>query len=93
VWSDEVKTFLGEAWKMDGLVCTIAPADVISVNLEDYPVDCANVTERWPGVKVSGQAPTAMTAEDEQLRRLLELQHALEEDHADFDQQAKAVLQ
>jgi hypothetical protein len=91
-WSTEVKTFLGVAWKLDGLVCTIPPADIIEVEAEDLPVDCAEVTKRWPDVKNSNKAPTGSTVEDEQLRRLLDAYQALLEDRALFDQQVKVAL-
>lgn len=70
-WSDEVKTFLAVVHKHDGILCPQPPLDFVKIDVEGLPIDCAEVRERWPGVRASGRAPDGESVEDEQLRRLL----------------------
>jgi len=89
-WSEEVKAFLAIAWKLDGILCTIPPADFITIDTHDLVVDCAEVMRRWPQA-VAGTSPTRATVEDEQLRRLLSIHRELEDSRSRFLRQS-AVL-
>ncbi len=70
-WSEEIRVFLSAVHRHGGVLCPQAPLDFISVDTEGLPVDCKEVTERWPGVRGTGKAPSGDSVEDEQLRRLL----------------------
>lgn len=70
-WSDELKTFLAAVHRHDGILCPQPPLEFVKVDVEGLPIDCAEVTRRWPEVRASGRAPEGDSVEDEQLRRLL----------------------
>jgi hypothetical protein len=70
-FSGEVKTFLAAVHQHDGILCPQPPLDFVKVDVAELPIDCAEVTRRWPEVRASGRAPDGASAEDEQLRRLL----------------------
>lgn len=86
-WSDEVKDYLGVVWKNDGVLCTVPPADFVTIDTEDLPVDCAKVQEQWPEVRSSRIAPRGNTVEGEQLRRLLSVYEYLLEDMSRLEEQ------
>lgn len=70
-WAQEVKLYIGVVHRHDGVLCTQPPIDFVEVDTSGIDIDCADVDKRWPDVRKNGSAPTKMTMEDEQLRRLL----------------------
>lgn len=70
-WSVEVKNYLAVVHRHDGILCPQPPLEFVHVDVEGLPIDCEEVTARWPEVRASGRAPTGDSVEDEQLRRLL----------------------
>ncbi len=70
-WSSEVKAFLSVVHRHDSILCPQPPLEFVTVDVEGLPLDCAEVTRRWPEVRASGRAPAGDSVEDEQLRRLL----------------------
>jgi len=86
-WSEEVTEFLSIVHFHDGIFCPIEPLDFVTVDGENYPVDCAIVKEQWPAVRKSGRAPAEETVEAEQLRRLLLIREFLEESRERLRQQ------
>lgn len=79
VWSEELKTYLSVLLEHEGVFCPIPPLDFVEVDSEEYGVDCAAIKQRWPFVKLAKKAPTGDTVEEEQLRRLLLIQDALDD--------------
>jgi hypothetical protein len=91
-WSDEVKEYLAQLWKNDGVLLPIAPVDFITIDTEGLPLDMESVRRRWPEVRKTRSAPTGQTPEDEQLRRLLDIELALAEDRERIEQQAHLTV-
>lgn len=91
-WSDELLAYLEVVHKHDGVSCPIAPLDFVEVDFSDHPVDCEDVLRRWPDVRKARKAPTGDTVTDEQLRRLLIIQEALDEDRAQLKAQLPLLL-
>jgi hypothetical protein len=71
VWSEEVKGFIEQACRFEGIFCPPAPLDFVDVVPEHGAVDCASVQRKWPGVRSTGVAPEDETIVSEQLRRML----------------------
>jgi len=72
-WTDEVKTFIREACRFDGVFCPPIPLDFVEVGTKHGLLDCEDVQARWPEVRKADRAPTEETPESEQLRRNLEV--------------------
>lgn len=70
-FSDEVKVYLSVVHRHDGILCPQPPLEFVKIDVEGLPVDCNEVTQRWPEVRAAGRAPAGDSVEDEQLRRLL----------------------
>ncbi len=86
-WSEEMKVYLEVVHMFDGIFCSIPPLDFVQIDGRDYPVDCAEVSSKWPEVRRTGTAPTGDDVTSEQLRRLLVVQEALRESQADLRNQ------
>jgi hypothetical protein len=86
-WSDEMKTYFEVVHKFDGIFLAIEPLDFITVDVEDYPVDLADIVKRWPEVRRTEVPPQGMNVTDEQLRRLLVIHETLKESRADLRSQ------
>jgi len=86
-WSPEVKAFVISVYKHDGILMPLPPADFVSLEAEDYPVDLMKVLQKWPEVRAFEKAPTEESPEAEQLRRLLLVHQYLEESRAHLRQQ------
>jgi hypothetical protein len=91
-WSDEMRAYLEVVHKHDGISCSIEPLEFVEVDMEDYPVDCADVVRQWPLVRRTRKAPTGDTTTDEQLRRLLVVQQSIDEDRATLAAQLPLLL-
>lgn len=81
-WSDEIKAYLEVVFRHDGIFCALDPINFVEIDTPEL-LDCATIQERWKTVRAKGRAPTGQTAEDEQLRRMLEAHEHLEE-HRDL---------
>lgn len=78
-WSVEVKKYLEQLHLHEGILLPIPPLDFVEVDTSQTGVNMEAVKKAWPDVRVRGQAPSGDTAEDEQLRRLLEVNAFLED--------------
>lgn len=90
-WSDEMKAYLEGVCLNDGIICPQEPLDFVSVDSEDYPIECSEVTERWPDVRASGKEPSGDSPEDEQLRRLLGFHEYLVYQRSQLEEQMKIL--
>jgi len=91
-WSEEIRHYLAVVHRHDEILVPQAPLDFVKIDTEGFPVDVADITRRWPDVRVSRKAPAGETVEDEQLRRMLDVFHLLEESRSDLRHQLKGVL-
>lgn len=91
-WSDEMKAYLEVVHRHDGIFCAVEPLSFVEVDSEDYPVDCEEVAKRWPEVRRARKAPTDDSTISEQLRRLLDIQEALDESRAHMAAQLPLLL-
>lgn len=78
-WSEELQHFLGAVHQNDGVFVAQPPLEDAIIQGRGVAVDIADVTKRWPDVRISGHAPTGTSAEDEQLRRMLAIRDLLAE--------------
>lgn len=90
-WSDEIKRFLEAVYRMDGIFCPQAPADFVKTDSEEFLVDCAEVSAKWPEVRRTRKIPEEESITSEQLRRLLLVNDYLEESRAHLKYQMKLV--
>lgn len=88
----EVKAYLEVVHRHDGILTPIDPLDFVTVDTTEVALDVADVRHRWPSVRSSGSAPKGATMEDEQLRRMLDVHHFLEESRTRLRQQLRLVL-
>lgn len=71
-WSEEVRLFIGVAHQHDGIFVAQEPVkDIAIIDTSRADIDLEAVRREWPEVRSSRKAPTAETAEAEQLRRML----------------------
>jgi hypothetical protein len=70
-WSEEVKVFMEQACRFDGIFCPPAPLDFVDVAPEHDTVDRDDIQRKWPGVRSTGVAPEDNSVTSEQLRRML----------------------
>lgn len=81
-WSSEVKAFLQQVLRFEGVLCPVAPLDFVDFDNEGYVVDALEVRSKWPDVLLSRKVPSEESITAEQLRRLLLVQEALDENRA-----------
>lgn len=91
-WSDEVKIYLGAIWRHEGMFVSQEPAEFITIDRSGTDLDYDKIEKMWPQVEASGEAPTADTADAEQLRRMLDADRYLAEQRELFERQLKAVI-
>jgi len=91
-WSDELKAFLAQVHLFDGYVVSIEPLDFVTIAAEDYPVDVAQVLERWPSVRAAGKVVDDGSVEAAQLKRLLDLKEHVEESRERLKQQLPLAM-
>jgi hypothetical protein len=91
-WSDELKDYLEQVHIFDGVVCPIEPLDFVTVDSEEYPVDCSVVSAAWPDVRASGRVNDDGSVEAAQLKRLLQLRGFVEESRERLKQQLPLAL-
>ena len=82
IWSDEVKQFIATVYRHDGIFCTIAPTNFVTIDTADFVIDCEELHKLWPKVRESNRAPSDETIMGEQLRLLLGVYRYLK-DHQD----------
>lgn len=88
-WSHEVKLYLGAVCRHDGLILPPPPLDIAEVENEDWPVNSAEVSSRWPEYRSKGIMVSGTSAEDEQLRRMLAVHQAVRADQNKLDVQLR----
>ncbi len=91
-WSEEVQLFIETVARHDGIFVMIEPLDFVALDASNTIVDTATIKERWSSVRRSGDAPTADTVEDEQLRRLLDAHDYLRDNREQLRRQLPQVL-
>ena len=91
-WSEEVKTFIEQACKFDGIFCPQAPLDFVQPIPDNDLLDCEVVRDKWPEVKRTDTMPTGDTILAEQLRRMLDAQRFLLADRQRMQDQMRLVV-
>jgi hypothetical protein len=91
-WSTEVKTYIAMVHRHDEILVPQAPLDFVKVDTDGLPIDVPNILKRWQDVRTSEKPPIGDTAEDEQLRRMLDVHKILEDSRANLRQQLKEIL-
>lgn len=82
-WSSEVKTFLAQVFKFEGIFYPLEPLNFVVVDADGYVVNTSEVAAAWAKFKSSGKSlPLEESITGEQLRRLLLVQGALDENRA-----------
>lgn len=81
-WSSEVKTFIEQVLRFESVLCPVSPLDFVPLDTEGLVVDADDVRSKWPKVFLSRKAPTEESVTAEQLRRLLLIQEALDENRS-----------
>ncbi len=90
-WSEEIETYIRVVMEHDGVLVGIEPLEQIRPYAAG--VNLGLVEEAWTGVRQSGRVPTGDTPEDEQLRRLFEVNKYLEQNRQRLRDQLPLVLQ
>lgn len=82
-WSSEVKTFLAQVFKFEGIFYPLEPLNFVVVEADGYVVNTNEVATAWGDYKKTGRMPRLEESIlGEQLRRLLLVQGALDENRA-----------
>lgn len=81
-WSSEVKAFLSSVFRFEGIFHPIEPLDFVELDTDGLVVDAEEVARLWPAVRDARRAPAEETVTNEQLRRLLLVQTALDENRS-----------
>jgi hypothetical protein len=92
VWSDEIKAYLAAVHRHDDILVPQPPLDFVHVDTDGFPIDVQDIVKRWPDVRATGRAPTYQTVEDEQLRRMLDVNQMLESSRSRLREQLKQVV-
>lgn len=90
-WSSEVKAFIEQVLRFDGLFLALPPLDFVKVDADGYIVRPEEIRAAWPSVQSSGLVPEAETVTNEQLRRLLVVHQAVEDNRRDLRYQLPLV--
>jgi len=78
-WSPEVKAYLEQLHLHEGVLLSLPPLDFVHVPTSEIDVSMDKLRSDWSDVRRKGVAPQGSTMEDEQLRRLLQVNQYLEE--------------
>lgn len=81
-WSSEVRAFLAQVFKFEGIFYPQEPLNFVVIDTDGYPVDAAAVAAEWPKVRAAKRLNYRESVESEQLRRLLLVQEALDDNRA-----------
>ncbi len=91
-FSLEVKTYLEQVHRHDGVLVPTPPLDFIDPPEHGVEVNIPDIKKRWAEVRASGSTPSADTMENEQLRRMLLVHTFLEESRTRLRQQLRLAL-
>jgi hypothetical protein len=91
-WSDELKAYMEAVYKFDDMYCTIPPLDFVTIDTDNTFVDYDDVMAKWPEVRRKRKAPIEVTVTAEQLRHLLWVQEALDENSTRLRAQLPLLL-
>lgn len=91
-WSEEVESYIRVVMAHDGIFFGIEPLAFQPTTFSGIPIELTKIEEAWPGVRISGRAPTGDTIEDEQLRRVLNAHLYLEQNRQRLRDQLPLVL-
>lgn len=89
-WSEEIESYIRTVMEHDGVLVGIEPIEQLRPFVSG--VNLGLVEDSWPAVRLSGRVPTGDTAENEQLRRLLEVNQYLEQNRQRLRDQLPLVL-
>lgn len=92
VWSDELKLYVGVACRFDGILCAPNTLDFAEIDVTGLPIDCEEVKQRWPLVRRTGTVSGEESVETEQLRRLLLIDEAVQEERERLRKQLPLLL-
>lgn len=81
-WSSEVKAFLASVFRFEGIFLPLEPLDFLELDADGLVVDPEEVARLWPAVRDARRAPAEESITNEQLRRLLLVQTALDENRS-----------
>lgn len=90
-WSSEMKDYLASVHRHDGIFVTQSPLEFVEVDKSGVEIDEKEVQRRWPSVRMYRRAPTEMTQEAEQLRRMLTVYEYLSDSRARLQSQLSLV--
>lgn len=85
-WSTEMVAYFTSVYQHDGIYLPLPPLDFVKLEHPDG-ITQDELKRRWLETRVTGKAPSAPTALDEQLRRLLAVNEYLEESRTRLQQQ------
>lgn len=91
-WSNEVKLFIESVFRHDSFAVPLEPLNFITVETYGHFLDVQDICKRWPACYLAHKAPEGDTAEDEQLRRMLDAYEQLDDVRSALRRQLKAVL-
>lgn len=86
-WSTELKRFLSTVYQHDQVAMGVDACAFITVQGHWLDMDRGQILRRWPEVKRTGKAPEGDSMEDEQLRKMLEIELYLDQQRKLLEQQ------
>lgn len=92
-WSDEVEAYIRMVMEHDGIYFGLEPLEKIQITNFVQPVEITLIEQAWPALRQTGRVPAGDTIEDEQLRRLFEVNKYLEQNRQRLRDQLPLVLQ
>jgi hypothetical protein len=90
--TNEVKAFIAQSAKFDGVFFLPEPLDDIQIIPENDLVNVTLIKENWPSVRAADRAPTNDTILAEQLRRILAAYDLVRAERARLQQQLPLVM-
>ena len=90
-WTQEVKDFMIQACRFDGIFCPPEPLEFLNVGTEHGLIDCAEIKKRWPKVLESGTVPAPTNVVAEQLGRMYDVQMFLDKSRKRLQSQLRLV--
>lgn len=90
-WTQEVKDFMTQACRFDGIFCPPEPLDFLERGSNHGLVDCAEISKRWPAVLASGKPPEPTSVVSEQLCRMLDVHMFLDKSRKRLQSQLRLV--
>jgi hypothetical protein len=90
-WSDEVRDFMIQACRFDGVHCPPEPIDFLEVGSENDLIDCGEIQKLWPDVRRTGEAPRVENITSEQLVRMLDVYSFLQRSRVRLQDQLRLI--